>query len=617
MHLDRQHVEAANVAPLQEPEAPHWGNTVTQSDLVTVFPQLGTPGIFTNGATFAASTGAGQGRIEVLVNTNINPTPDGTNGGPFSAELWALATTQPGNFCVPLDDSSDFGQPPPFNNSAGWNFYQTQGPNSTWSFSIRPNGFVGNGPAVAIGQWTHLVLTYDGSSARFYVNGSLFGTFAIPPGGFLVNNGAENLVMASGPATGFAPFNGQLDEIALYNYPLTLTQITNHYEIGTNSITPSAIPPSFTTLPTPVNGFSGVPATFTSQAIGTAPLNYQWIRGTKAPIGPIPNATNNNFTFTPVFPADDGATFSVFVSNSAGSTNSPAVTLTVQTNINVDANPFSITRRTGGYAAFRTAASGAQPISYQWHSISNAVDTVIPGATSDTLWLSNVQASLDGFMYYAVLTNPFETVTANTATLNVIARTTNAPATLYDQVVMADKPVGYWRLDETNTTLTGGVALDTAGSFDGNYTFVGSDLTFGYPTGIPHELDPAIHVTNSAIVTIPYALELNPVTGPWSVEFWAETNITGYGKNFHAPISSGGQPKLGRQSQRLRIFISTWPATGRGIYSTAAVAAASPANSWIIPLSQVNGITWCSLTTAPTWYGIRTTVSCSRRPPRP
>jgi len=42
----------------------------------------------------------------------------------------------------------------------------------------------------------------------------------------------------------------------------------------------------------------------------------------------------------------------------------------------------------------------------------------------------------------------------------------------------------------------------------------GSDLTFGYSNGIPHEIDPAIHVTNTAIVTIPYALELNPVTGP-------------------------------------------------------------------------------------------------------
>ena len=516
---------------------------VTQIDGVTVFPQLGVPAIFTNGVSLAASTGTGQGDIEVPVNSTINPTPDGQTGGPFSAECWALATTQPGNFCVPLEDSSDFSQPPPFNNSAGWNFYQTIGPASTWSFSIRPNpGFVGNGPAVVIGQWTHLVLTYDGTSAKFYVNGNLINTYAVPQ--FLVNNGSKNLIMGAGPATGFAPFNGELDEVALYNYALSLSQVTNHYQVGTNSITPTAIPPTFSILPASTNAYAGVPLTLTSQAVGTAPLFYKWIRGGKAPIGPIPGATNNNYTFTPVFPADDQATFSVMVTNAAGSSNSPAATLTVLTNINLNANPFSITRRVGGYAAFRTVGGGAQPVTYQWHSVSNSIDTVIPGATSDTLWLTNIPASLDGNMYYAHLTNPFESVDATPATLNVVARDTNAPVTLYSKIVMADSPVGYWRLDETNTTPTGGVALDTAGSFDGIYTFAGSDLTFGWSNGIPHETDPSIHVTNTAVVTIPYALELNPVSGPWSVEFWLEPTSQDPA-NFRTPIASEANPGNG------------------------------------------------------------------------
>src|SRR6185312_17170554 len=100
---------------------------------------------------------------------------------------------------------------------------------------------------------------------------------------------------ASGPATGFSPFTGELDEVALYDYALTLTQITNHYQIGTNSITPTAVPPSFNLLPVSTNAYSGVPLTLMSQAIGTAPLHYQWIRGGTAPIGPIPGATNNNY----------------------------------------------------------------------------------------------------------------------------------------------------------------------------------------------------------------------------------------------------------------------------------------------------------------------------------
>ena len=142
------------------------GNTgyvtyVTQGDNITVYPQLGLPGIDTNSALFATSTGPGQGNIDVPWTSAMNPTvPDGTNGAPFSAELWVQATKQSSGYGVPLDDSCNFAQPPPWNNSAGWNFYQTAGPGSTWSFSLRPNpGFVGNGPAVTVGQWTHLVLT--------------------------------------------------------------------------------------------------------------------------------------------------------------------------------------------------------------------------------------------------------------------------------------------------------------------------------------------------------------------------------------------------------------------------------------------------------------------------
>jgi hypothetical protein len=271
--------------------------------------------------------------------------------------------------------------------------------------------------------------------------------------------------------------------------------------------------------------------TFFSQALGSNPLSYQWVRGGS---GPISGATNNNYTFTPSFPADNNATFSVTVTNLYGHTNSTVATLTVLTNVNIVNDPFSITRRAGGYAAFRVVANGAVPLTYQWHYISNAVDHTIAGATSDTLWLSNIQASASGTAYFAHVTGPFQNADSGQATLTVVPRTSTAPVSGYSKVVMADSPVAYWRLDETNTSTN---ALDTAGSFDGAYSSAGTDLTFGYPSGIPHEIDTAIHVTNTATVTIPYALELNPVTGPWSVEFWIQPTSLDP-NNFHTPISS-------------------------------------------------------------------------------
>jgi len=520
---------------------------VTQGDGVTIYPQLGIPGLFTNSALFAPSTGIGQGHIDVPVNSIINPTTaDGITGAVFSAECWLLANTQPGGFETPLDDSSSFEGADPYKNSAGWNFYQTPGPISTWSFSLRPNpGFVGNGPVVTIGKWAYLVLTYDGTNATFYANGTNFGTYPVPE--FLANHGTADLLFGYGPPTGQGPFNGGIDEVAIYNYALSASQVTNHYVVGTNAITPTAIAPSFVTLPASTNGYSGVPITFSSQAIGTAPLYYQW---TRVGTGPIPNQTNNSYTFTPTYPADDNSMFSVTVTNSAGHTNSPVATLSVLTNLNLVAPPFSITRRVGSYAAFRTVANGAQPISYQWHSISNAVDRIISGATSDTLWLSNILASADGTLYYAHVTGPFGNADGAQASLAVIARTNTAPVSGYSKVVMADSPVGYWRLDETNTSTT---ALDAVGSFDGTYFALDPDLTYQYPSGIPHEIDTAIHVTNSATVTIPYALELNPVTGPWSVEFWIQPTSQDV-NNFHTPISSEGNQNSGNNLSGWNIY---------------------------------------------------------------
>ena len=326
-----------------------------------------------------------------------------------------------------------------------------------------------------------------------------------------------------------------MDEIAIYTNALSAAQVANHYTVGTNSIRPSPTPPSFIQQPADASTFAGVPVTFSSQASGTAPLSYQW---TRQGSGAIPNATNNTFTITPVYPGDNGAIFFVTATNSVGHTNSTTAMLTVQTNLNMLNDPFSITRRAGSYAAFRVVANGALPITYQWHSISNLVDRTITGATKDTLWLSNVQASADGTLYYAQVTGPFGSALSGQAMLSVIAHATNsAISTAYSQIVMADSPVAYWRLDETNGSA---IAADSVGSFDGGYSSVGTDLTFGYPTGIPKDIDTAIHVTNSAIVSVPYALELNPVTGPWSYEFWIQpTSLSG---NFPAPISSEGNP---------------------------------------------------------------------------
>jgi hypothetical protein len=86
-----------------------------------------------------------------------------------------------------------------------------------------------------------------------------------------------------------------------------------------------AFAPAITAQPTDQRVVVGLTATFSVTANGTAPLNYQWQKGTT----PIAGATASNYTTPATSLPDDGSTFQVVISNSAGSVTSNSATLNV------------------------------------------------------------------------------------------------------------------------------------------------------------------------------------------------------------------------------------------------------------------------------------------------
>jgi hypothetical protein len=86
-----------------------------------------------------------------------------------------------------------------------------------------------------------------------------------------------------------------------------------------------AVVPAITTQPTDQRVVVGQTATFTVAANGTAPLSYQWQKGST----PITGATASSYTTPATTVADDASTFQVVVSNSTGSVTSSSATLTV------------------------------------------------------------------------------------------------------------------------------------------------------------------------------------------------------------------------------------------------------------------------------------------------
>jgi hypothetical protein len=94
---------------------------------------------------------------------------------------------------------------------------------------------------------------------------------------------------------------------------------------ATLTVNPAPVAPTITTQPVNQTVTAGQTATFTVLAAGTAPLSYQWQKNGVN----IAGATAASYTTPATTTTDSGSTFSVVVSNTAGTVTSSPATLTV------------------------------------------------------------------------------------------------------------------------------------------------------------------------------------------------------------------------------------------------------------------------------------------------
>jgi uncharacterized repeat protein (TIGR01451 family) len=202
---------------------------------------------------------------------------------------------------------------------------------------------------------------------------------------------------------------------------------------ATLTVNAASSPPSITTQPANVTVTAPTGATFSVVAAGTAPLSYQWRRNG----APIAGATGSSYTLTPTSTGDNGASFSVVVSNSAGSITSTAALLTVNSgsvapSITTQPSAQFVTAPTG--ATFSVVATGTAPLSYQWRR----GGAPIGGATSSSYTLTPTQLSDNGASFDVVVSNSVGNVTSAAASLTVSSGGGGGGSTLIEAHFDAD-----------------------------------------------------------------------------------------------------------------------------------------------------------------------------------
>ena len=284
------------------------------------------------------ATQAQRGSQALLVNSVLNGKPvvrfDGANDfltfnlpvnglGGMSLFLVAANTANPGGVTGPQNAALFWNETAawgtvylsPFQSAVNLRFGTTQTGNSI-SYT-RPTS-VGS-------AFTLTEAIKDGTTDALYVNGAL----VLSQGGKLATiAGCQNTGNVGRGFNDNTYFAGDIAEVLVYNRALTVAerQAVEAYLNNKYFVTSPTSAPQIASQPANVAVIEPGAANFSVTATGTAPLAYQWRRG-GVDIG---GATSSSYTLSPTsVAADNGAQFSVVVTNASGSVTSVVATLTV------------------------------------------------------------------------------------------------------------------------------------------------------------------------------------------------------------------------------------------------------------------------------------------------
>ena len=247
---------------------------------------------------------------------------------------------------------------------------------------------MGLGATAPVGQWAHVVGTYDGSTVRFYVNGVQqystphSGTFATDTTGLTIganHNGANHAAEEA--------FNGNIDEVNVYAYALSAQEVTQLYQATSSGAPSSPSAPASGTTPVVKYALDEGTGTTAADSSGNgynAVLQNgpTWVSGT--------SGTALNF---------DGRDDTLFLSNSTG-LNTVSTSITVMAWVYRNANQsgdIAVLARQVGSTYYEHYLLGFKDGKYLWfvNTTSGYSDMTLGTAAPTGQWV-HVAGTYDG-----------------------------------------------------------------------------------------------------------------------------------------------------------------------------------------------------------------------------